>query len=698
MITRCPEWAPKRTAPNRDDPPRIATEPTPEIVMPEEIKTSGTSWNHASEITKWENAYIQSTRSIPLEDFGSLEEVSEQPIRLAYMGAGPTEEIEPRLLEDGPVGHVFEDGVVDLEESRQITKWRLRYPNSESLKLSTAPGDGNGEEIGTVAGENVEWFRDEMYVRPGLPSVFMLALGAIWCRGFQVGKRRMDSQTRAKLYWEFHELMDHALNNMPDLQATLKAHEAETDIRPDVLERLEGARDKLKGGTYHVDLPPFTVEIEDDEDDAPAPRSETLNHDPDPFTGPNETALLLGGRFQNGVKDSLLEAGGEPAETHIGKWGRDHEGAPVRVEKLDGGGSPYEGRITLKVQADSNADPAEVEAAMGWEILERVDMDTVWLHLLLLAHASAPHRRGERQVMTIPRKRVRNVLGFHRGDGKSVEQRAEEVEQHVKALQFIYVRFQGVKRHGDRTRLTNERNATPLWNIQMVEHANLFENGVRQDWVLKVKEGLWGEEFLHEWENPQWTPLPKEWFDQIDRRGKDWTQRLAVYLLFHFRRNVENGAVVNLNARTMLDICGADTGGRPQRKTERKKRLSSALDALRDRYGIGVEAERVHMRHTKGMSTANWKTNSATFYPPEEMSGELFRNESDGRPPLPDVKGNWTKDQIKQLRLDLDLYQTDMAELLDVDQSYVSQLESGKATPPSDRVCKILDRLDSRRR
>jgi DNA-binding transcriptional regulator YiaG len=437
---------------------------------------------------------------------------------------------------------------------------------------------------------------------------------------------------------------------------------------------------------------------EDDEDDAPAPRAETLDYDPDPFTGPNETALLLGGKFQNGVRDSLQEADGEPAETHMGEWGRDHEGAPVRVEKLDGGGSPYEGRITLKVQADSNADPAEVEAAMGWEILERVDMDTVWLHLLLLAHASAPHRRGERQVMTIPRKRVRNVLGFHRGDGKSVEQRAEEVEQHVKALQSIYVRFQGVKRHGERTRLTNERNATPLWNIQMVEHADLFENSVRRDWVLKVKEGLWGEEFLHEWENPQWTPLPKEWFDQIDRRGKDWTQRLAVYLLFHFRRNVENGAVVNLNARTMLDICGADTGGRPQRKTERKKRLSSALDALRDRYGIGVEAERVHMRHTKGMSTANWKTNSATFYPPEEMSGELFRNESDGCPPLPDVKGNWTKDQIKQLRDDLGWSQARMAEHLDVSQGYVSQLESGTATPPSDEKCKLFDRLDSRHR
>jgi DNA-binding XRE family transcriptional regulator len=298
--------------------------------------------------------------------------------------------------------------------------------------------------------------------------------------------------------------------------------------------------------------------------------------------------------------------------------------------------------------------------------------------------------------MTIPRKRVENVLGFHRGDGKSVEQRAEEVEQHIKALQSIYVRFQGVKRHGDRTRLTNERNATPLWNIQMLEHADLFENSVRRDWVLKVKEGLWGEEFLHEWESPQWTPLPKKWFDQIDRRGNDWTQRLAVYLLFHFRRNVENGAAVKLSAGKMLEICGTDLKGSPRRKTERKNRLSSALDALPDRFQIGVDAERVHMRHTKGMAPEDWKIRTAVFTPPDSIDGELLRNESDGRPPLPEVKGgDWTASQIKRLRSDLGDTQSEFADRLGVSRQMVSRYEN-RHDPPSDKICKLLDRLDSR--
>jgi DNA-binding transcriptional regulator YiaG len=214
---------------------------------------------------------------------------------------------------------------------------------------------------------------------------------------------------------------------------------------------------------------------------------------------------------------------------------------------------------------------------------------------------------------------------------------------------------------------------------------------------LKAKEGVWGSEFLHN-HGDQWAPLPKEWFDQIDRRGKDWTQRLAVALLFLFRINAKRGGVVKLSAGKMLEVCAAGTGGRKQRKTERKRRLSASLDALRDRYGIGVQAGRVHIRHTKNMPSEDWKRRVATFTPPDSIDGELLRNESDGRPPLPKVKGgDWTKDQIKRLRADLGWSQTEMADFLDVSQGYVSQLESGRSKPSGEK-CKLLDRLDSRHR
>lgn len=641
----------------------------------------------AVDVADWEQVQFQTLQKYLYPENQTEEQAEKRTDILVYSG-----KISP---EDHAAKHNLE-----MEEVPETVKsapflhhWFMRRTDIVTLELSQSKG---GDPFATIPndGERGEVYPVDFVSRPGAPTYAWLINAAHFVERVQAGRLADNTEKRRK---ELVQLLRGTAVRGPSFTIGLKDG-TELDPIPAICRRFLRSANELEDGAKQVDLS-IDVDALAAPDDAPAPRPETPDHDPDPFTGPNGTAGLLAGRFQNGVKDSLLDATGEPAPTTQGEWGLGPDDAPVRVEKLDGGNSPYEGRAVLKVQAHSDADPAEVEAAMGWEMLERMDMDTVWLHLLLLGHASAPHRRGERQVMTIPRKRVENVLGFHRGDGKSVEQRAEEVEQHIKALQSIYVRFQGVKRHGDRTRLTNERNATPLWNIQMLEHADLFENSVRRDWVLKVKEGLWGEEFLHEWEDPQWTPLPKEWFDQIDRRGKDWTQRLAVYLLFHFRRNVENGAVVNLNAGTMLDICGADTGGRSQRKTERKKRLSSALDALRDRYGIGVQAERVHMRHTKGMSTENWKTNSATFYPPEKMSGELFRNESDGRPPLPEVKGgDWTKDQIKRLRSDLGWSQAEMAEYLGVSQGYVSQLESGRATPPSDEKCKLFDRLDSRHR
>jgi hypothetical protein len=431
-----------------------------------------------------------------------------------------------------------------------------------------------------------------------------------------------------------------------------------------------------------------------DEETAPTPRIDTSDYDPDPFTGPNKTAALLANTFSNAVKNSLMEADGEPAETKVGKWGRGPSGTPVRVEKLK---NPYEGRAVLKVQAHSNANPAEVEAAMGWKMLERMDMDTVWLHSVLLAHACAPHRRGNREVMTIPRKRVENALGIRQNRNMTVRERAERVKKHVEALQSLYVQFQGVRRHGEKLHFEGDMTASPLWFVQMKARGqkDLFTGEVTADWHLKVKEGVWGSEFLHN-HGDQWTPFPKEWFDQIDRRGKDWTQRLAVALLFLFRINSKRGGEVKLSAEKMLDICGTDMSGSSRRGTERKRRLSKSLDALSRNYNIDVRAEDVHIDNTSQIEHSEWKQRVATFYPPKEISGELFRNEDDGAPPLPDVKGgDWTAAQIKQLRSNLGDTQSEFAGRLNVSRQMVSRYEN-RHDPPSDRVRKILDRLDSR--
>jgi DNA-binding transcriptional regulator YiaG len=299
--------------------------------------------------------------------------------------------------------------------------------------------------------------------------------------------------------------------------------------------------------------------------------------------------------------------------------------------------------------------------------------------------------------MTIPRRRIENVMGFHRGDGKTVAERAEQVREHVEALQSLYVQFQGVRRHGDKLHFEGDMTASPLWFVQMKAkgQGDLFTGEVTADWHVKAKEGVWGSEFLHN-HGDQWAPLPKEWFDQIDRRGKDWAQRLAVRLHFLFRINAKRGGVVKLSAQKMLEICGTDLKCSPRRKTERKRRLSASLDALRDQYGIGVQAGRVHIRHTKNMPSEDWKRRVATFTPPDSIDGELMRNESDGRPRLPEVKGgDWTAAQIKRLRSDLGDTQSEFADRLGVSRQMVSRYEN-RHDPPSNKICKLLDRLDSR--
>jgi len=655
--------------------------------MPE-IKSSSTEWDTAEELAEWENQYMAVIRLTPLDDFEDAETVSEQPIRLTYMGAGPAEDVDPRLLEDDDV---------DVTADQQVTAWRLRYPEPEKLEVSTGPSDGNGQTA-TFEGSDVEIFRSRMYVRPGVPAALMLGVGAIWCQGFQVGKRRMETEKRRRLFREFHELLDYALGHMPSIQATPGDNNQDLaiDVRGDVLERLGDVQDDM-ASAYHLDLPPFTIEGEEKEADAPAPRPETEEMDPNPFQGSPPMTSLLAGQFSTTAIDVLREAEGKPAPTYEGEWGEDSTGHPIRVEQL---GNPYEGRATFKVQAFGEPDPTAVEASMGWKMLDRMDMDTVWLHLLLLGYASATHRRGDRPVIRIPRRTVEKVFGY-RNDNYTMEERAKKIRRHVEALQSIFVQFQEVRRHGDKLHFRGDMTSgAPLWGLRMVAKGqqDLFTGETVADWHLEAREGMWAEEFLHS-HGGQWAQLPKEWFEQIDRRGsRNFAQRLAVYLLFQFRINAENDNRVTKQAQTLLEVCGEDMSEprSSKRRSELKRCLSNALDTLERDYGIEVHAGRVHMDETKGMDFDTWKKRAAAFDPPPAMDGRLFQNAEGEAPPLPDVAGDWKPKQIRHLRTEvLDETQPEFGDRLDVSKQYVSQLERG-TSEPSARVRKVLDGLQAR--
>jgi DNA-binding XRE family transcriptional regulator len=431
--------------------------------------------------------------------------------------------------------------------------------------------------------------------------------------------------------------------------------------------------------------------------EAPTPKPETTEYDPDPFQGDTPMAGLLAGQFSMKTNEAIREADGEPAPTYEGKWGEDSTGHPIRVEQL---GNPYEGRATFRVQAFGEPDPAAVEASMGWAMLERMDMDTVWLNLLLLAYASATHRRGDRPVIKIERRVVERMFGF-RNRNYTKKERAERIRKHVEALQSIFVQFKNVRRHGDKLFAKwDMAGGAPLWNLRMVAEAerDLFSGETVADWHLEAREGVWATEFLHN-HGDQWAPLPKEWFKQIDRRGsRNYAQRLAAYLLFQFRINAKNNNRVKRTAQSLLEICGEDMD-RPRdtrRRTELKRCLSKALDTLERDYEIRVHDDRVHMDHTSGIGFDTWKSRVVAFDPPPSMDGRLFNNSEGERPPLPDVAGDWKPRQIRRFRTEvLGETQSELGERLDVSKQYVSQLERG-TSDPSTRVRKTLDALHAR--
>lgn len=653
------------------------------------IQPSGTDWEHAPGVADWENQALSTIQQLITEDFGT-ESAPEQIIRLTYMGAG--------TFEGPPLSDLPNPDRED--EQMQVTCWRLRYPDLESVEISTQPGEDAGETV-TVSGDKAELFRGTMYVRPGAPASVMLACGAMWCRGVQIGKAKMDAETREELRREFHELLDYASENMPQIRGTPEENEdLEIDVRADILERLEGVRDELKGDTYHVDLPPFTVEVEDDEDDAPAPRKETPEWKRSPFqANDGKAAGMPSGPFVLSSTRALATAKGRPAPEEEGNWTRGKGGHPVYVKSF--GGNPYEGEVTFTVRAREDATAADMDASLRWALLDEIGPRVQWAHMYLLAHAADPARRGSREWMPpINPVNFEHALGLRRSKKSTARQRYQEVQSVVDALTSIYVKTENLKVQGRKVRIqTPSAVETPLWNLELptVAEVDMFDGSADVNWYLRAMEGAWADEFLHGREGMPLTWLPKDYFSRRDGRRK-FVRRLVPYLIPLFKAAQRQGYRAHLSAEEMLKICGVDlTQKRSSSQRSRlKNQILTALSQLEDVYGIKVhDPNGVRQKY---IPWGDWKGRTAYFDPPEEIDGLLLRQE-EPKPKLPEVPAeNWTSSQISRLRKEIlggppQWTQERLADKLGCTKQYVSQLERGKKNNPSREIRETLTRL-----
>jgi len=624
--------------------------------MPEQIKPSGTDWDKAEELTEWENRYIAAVRLTPLGDFDDAETVSEQPIRLTYMGAGPAEDVDPRLPEDEHV---------DVTADRQVTAWRLRYPKPKKLEVSTEPGDGNGQTA-TFEGSDVEVFRSRMYVRPGVPAALMLGVAAIWCRGFQVGKRKMSRQKRQQLSREFRELMDYALGHMPSIQATPEDNQdLNIDVQSDVLERLEGAQDDM-ASAYHVDLPPFTVEVEEDEDDAP-----TLRESPNPFDMATGLASIPTGEVTRSNLQGISGAG---------EWVEDSFGRPVYRYTIEG--PPWSGNAQLSLKE-------AIEAETAWKMLRegkgsdrpaQFHADAVTLYLLYLAYASdqAPENRpGDSEQFRIHGGKAFRILNLPANwDRQKKVRHVHNLNSYLKSFQ---IQFKRVTYNGEKKR-TEAISPAQLWDTYLrgVEESDLYGNTKQLDFWIEGREGAWADLFVHD--SDTWTPwgsLPIRVLEDIDGRNSH-SRRILFHVLILFR--VEKGTVKRTGDH-LLKWCRVNPEELTRQTIYRRRRaILNALDELKNQ-GFEIDDERLR---AKGTSLSDWQGLPIYFYPPDEIVEACPQIKAPKGKTIESHSQVWTGNRVRNLRKHIGDNQAEFGKRLPnreggmgVKQPRVSTIENG---------------------
>jgi DNA-binding transcriptional regulator YiaG len=675
--------------------------------MTDEIKPSGTDWDHAAEQADWEKQAVDTIQAVLWKDFGdgdSIDEdvLDEKTIRTAYMGAGPVEEIVPSPIEK----YVPPQGK-GVDADTQVTKWRLRYPDLTGIEIARKGEDGTpGDTLLKAEGSGVgQVFRGHLFVRPGFPCDVLLAAAGIWTKGFQAGKRSMDHRTRAKLYRELHELLNHAIDNMPDLEGTYSTDEdgdetVSVDLQDDIRERLQDARDELKGDTYHVNLPAFVVEVdEDEEDDAPVPR---------PRNTAASSAELEGGFFP--------WATGKPASEGVTAIRQAKHGWP----ETDNAGRPkypftqkrphhVEGQFTIIVPDDNQAGAA-VEAEMAQRVLDEFDRHTTRLHLACAAYSV----KGDPGKYTpIPRQYVYDMLGM-KWDQRSDLSRDEKDLKVERA-------FRNLRRLGVQMRVLDGPDGAPeslglesVWNLnthnwgqkRMSDPDRILDT---EHWELLVRPNAWHQLYLSEETGArQFGYFSRKLLENIDWGNSPAAGDLAIELLKYVRFQ-DGGAPRDLTVETMLDICGLGQAERSYEQTRNRQKLERAIFE-QERWGWDIEWTRWPDAYrpdkedrpdfprgwwAKGTQREGWEGSfkewKVTFYPPEDLAVMNSRAEKIDNSDPHELEPKGWPDRIQAILNETDYIQADLARILEVTHAAVTQWKKGNRTPEGAHQAKLRD-------
>lgn len=178
---------------------------------------------------------------------------------------------------------------------------------------------------------------------------------------------------------------------------------------------------------------------------------------------------------------------------------------------------------------------------------------------------------------------------------------------------------------------------------------------------------------------------------QYDPYRRKWEKRLTRYVSWHWRAIARTGQFVQVyRIQTLLEAVGEDLNDRYPSKT--RSRLEKALDQLQeDRVIAGWQYDRWDETITEKRGWGGeWLTATIAIEAPDELKDyykQLAQSRPDSAPPqVISVKpasgdAEILGEQIRQHRRKTGQSQLQVAELLGIQQGYLSKLERGKAVP-----------------
>lgn len=651
--------------------------------MPEDMEPSTIDWEPVPGMEKWENTAIGKIRGFQKHDFD--EEAHPVNAKLTYMGAGRFGDLAPDLLK--------EDAGEDAR-NQQITAWRLRYADLEEMKIAPTRDGLESENQVTVPGNQVEFYRGWMYVRPGHPTRAMLACGVLWCQGFQIGKGGMSDDGRNELRRQFHELVQDAMENMPPMSATPEENEdLNIDVKDEITDTLEAVVEETAEG-FRVDLPPFTVEVEEDEDGAPAPRPETPA-----ATNPEQNGLLP---WASGAPASEGVTAIRQART--GWDEQDHEGAPIYQFSQN---RPFdvEGQFNIIVPRNDRAFQA-AEAEVAQRVLRDFGHRTARLHLACAAYATESEAG---KYAPVPRKYVYDLLGLSweaRSD-LSRDERDRRVEEEVDNLRKLGVQLTVLDGPNGREELSLNR----VWDLGFHKwgqrRAVPDERELDTDeWRLLIRPTGWAQLYLHNDTGRQFGYFSRALIENIDWHNNPAAGDLAIELLKYVR--FQKGASRDLTVARMLEICQlANPNNSEERRSNRQKLERAILE--QERWGWEIEWTRWPSAYRpdkeecpqfppgywNGATRDSWEESfhkwKVTFRPPETLSEMNSRAEKVKNSAPHELEPKGWDDRIKAILDATNYSQAGLADTVEVSASAISRWKSGDRTPGPEHRAKLRD-------